>query len=315
MTQNPRLVLGQGTLNKEMSKTKKERQNYQLMPESTECRLQIGEFCCSLRFKDVDWAASVREYYKGFLWEKEPDLRIDLKIIPHKHWIEIPSSLILEKTVNGNQFDFHSGLLKGSLDLGNKKANIEVKYGLLKNARVFEQFLYQVYYTLLEERYPSKIPNDYLLHACAVSKDGLGYVFTGPPGSGKSTIAHLSNSYQVLNDEIVIIGKRDDAFYVRSTPFNGEFKTKVNSCVSLRAIFYLRHGKSNYLRLLKPMEFVKLAIREIIVPMPLLSEDNAKSFSKMMNYCAELASEVPCYELYFVPEKGIWEFIELSLGE
>ena len=285
------------------------------MQDLKECKLQIGEFCCSLRFKDAGWAASVMEYFHGFLSEKQPDICIDFEIISHKHWIELPCSLMLEKTVNGNHFDFHSGLLRGSLDLANRRADIEVKYGLLKNARVFEQFLYYLYYTLLEEKYPSEKPDNYLLHACAVDIGGQGHVFTGPSGSGKTTIGCLANGYQVLNDEMVIIGKKHGRYQVQSTPFNGEFKTKVNGAAPLRAIFYLRHGDKNHLRPLKPIEFVSLAIREVVVPTPLFSEYDANDLSKMTDFCMQMVSEVPCYELYFVPDEGIWKFIEKSLKE
>lgn len=284
----------------------------EILQDSKECRLQIGEFCCSLRFKDADWAASVREYYQGFLSEKKPDISVDLTIVPHKQWIELPNSLMLKRNVNGNHFDFHSGLLRGSLDLASKGASIEVKYGLLKNPRVFEQFFYHLYYTLLEEKYPHEKPNNYLLHACGVDMGGLGYVFTGPAGSGKSTIGQLANNYRVLNDEMVIVGKKDVKYQVQSTPFNGEFKTKVNGCVPLRAIFYLRHGESNSLRPLKPAEFVRFVVREVVVPMPLHVEYSAKDLSKMTDFCAKLVSEVPCYEFYFVPDEGIWKFIEQS---
>ena len=63
---------------------------------------------------------------------------------------------------------------------------------------------------------------------------------------------------------------------------------------------------------LKPVEFVSLAMREVVVPTPLLSEYSAKDLSKMTDFCTLLVSEVLCYELYFVPDEGIWKFLEES---
>ncbi|MBN1930035.1 MAG: hypothetical protein JW786_00310 [Desulfobacterales bacterium] len=285
------------------------------MQNPKEFRLQIGQFCCELRFKEANWATSVKEYYQGFLSEEEPDIFINLTVVPHQQWIELPCSLMIDRRVDGNHFDFHSGLLRGSLDLINKRAKVEVKYGLLKNARIFEQFFYHLYYTLLEERYPNEKPNNYLLHACAVDVGDQGYVFTGPSGSGKSTIGLLADNYNVLNDEMVIIGKRNVRYpyQVRSTPFNGEFKTKVNGSVPLKAIFCIRHGRSNFLRPLKPAEFVRFVLREVVVPLPLHTEYSAEHLFKMTDFCAQLVSEVPCYELSFVPDEGIWKFIELNV--
>ena len=141
---------------------------------------------------------------------------------------------------------------------------------------------------------------------------GLGYIFTGPAGSGKSTIGQLANNYRVLNDEMVIVGRKDGAYQIQSTPFNGEFKTKVNGCAPLSAIFYLRHGESNSLRPLKPAEFVRVVVREVVAPMPLHVEYSAKDLSKMTDFCAQLVSEVPCYEFHFVPDETIWKFIGQS---
>lgn len=285
-----------------------------ILQDPEECRLQIGEFCCVLRFNDTDYAGSVRDYYKGFLSIQPPDLTIHVDIILHQDEVQVPDSLLASKTVEGQDFDFHHGLLKGSLTLKAKRCQIKVKNALLSGSsvRVFEQFLYQTYYTLLEERYPD-IGNNYLLHSSAVRKEGLGYAFVGPPESGKSTVACLSNSYEVLNDEMVIVGKEDGEFQIRSTPFNGLFTGKVNGAAPLRAIFYLRHGDKNYLRPLKPTDFIGLAVREVVVPTPLLSEYGAKDLSNMTDFCAQLVSEVPCYEFYFVPDESIWGFIEESL--
>ena len=281
--------------------------------DSKECRLQIGEFCCSLRFKDADWAASVRNYYNGFLSEKEADLWIDFKIVPHKNWIELPSSLILEKTVNGNQFDFHSGLLRGSLDLPNSRADVEIKYGLLKNARVFDQFLYQVYYTLLKERYPNNITNDLLVHASGVVMDGKAYVFAGPSGSGKSTIAWLSSGYSILNDEIVILGKKNGYFQAASTPFGQQLENRKNITTRLKAIFLIRHGDQNYVQDLSPPTFAKFLFREVIFPIPLLSTDRRGALTEVLGFCGTVATEAPCYELYFLPNESVWKCIEENL--
>lgn len=286
------------------------------MKDSNECNLQIGEFCCSLRFKDFEYANSVRNYYKGFLSTKVPDLIIDIRIILHHDQINVPDSLIASKKIDGNHFDFHHGLLKGFLMIEDKECNIHVKNALLSGSpvRVFEQFFYQLYYTLLEKKYPAT-HNNYLLHACAVKRNDQGYVFTGPSGSGKSTIARLSETYQVLNDEMVIIGKKDLKYHVQSTPFNGLFRHKVNKSVPLRAIFYLRHGEKNSIEALRPAKFVNLVMREVAAPIPLLAEFSAKDLIKITDFCEELITEVPCYELYFVPDENIWNFIDESIRE
>ncbi len=73
-----------------------------------ECRLQIGDICCSLRFKDTHYSESVRNFYKDFLSENEPDLTIEVNIVLHNEEIDIPSNILMSKTVDGNNFNLNS---------------------------------------------------------------------------------------------------------------------------------------------------------------------------------------------------------------
>ena len=279
---------------------------------SSEARIQVGAFCLSMRFGDPDYAASVRRYYAGFLSDREPDLLIDVEIAMHEERIEVPNALLARKTVKGNRFEFDSGLLKGILNSKGKQCKIVVKNALLTGScvRVFEQFLYQVYYTLLKQREPNANPNYLLIHASGVGKEGWGYVFTGPPMSGKSTIAALSSEHTILNDEILIVGTRDRRFYVQSTPFNGECKTKEDACLPLRAVFYLKQDERNYLEELDESESIRLFYREVIPPSPLLSHDMAHALSETLDFCIRVVQEMPFYVLHFLPDASFWECIE-----
>ena len=279
---------------------------------STEVRIQVGAFCISMRFRDPDYAAFVRKYYAGFLSEKEPDLIIDVEIALHSEKIDVPNALLAQKSVEGDRFDFHSGLLKGTLNLKDKYCKIIVKNALISGSyiRVFEQFLYQTYYTLLKYKEPDAEPNNLLVHAAGVGREGRGYVFTGPPMSGKSTIAALSSEHTILNDEIVIVGKRNGRFHVQSTPFNGKCKTKEEACLPLRAICYLKQDKRNYLEKLDKSEFIRLSFREVIPPLPLLSRDTTHALSEILDFCIHVTQEVPFYSLHFLPDVSFWGCIE-----
>lgn len=278
----------------------------------TEIKIQVGAFCLSMRFRDSDYAATTGRYYAGYLSEKEPDLLIDLDIALHNDKIDVPKALQAKKSVEGNRFDFHSGLLKGTLNLKEKRCKISVKNDLLSmsNIRIFEQFLYQVYYTLLKHENPNTVPNNFLVHAAGVGREGWGYVFSGPPMSGKSTIASLSSEHTILNDEIVIVGKQNGRFHVQSTPFNGKCKIKEEACLPLRAICYLKQDKRNYLEKLDKSEFIRLFFHEVIPPYPLLSRDKAQALSDMLDFCIHVTQEVPFYSLHFLPDVSFWECLE-----
>jgi len=277
-----------------------------------ECRLGIGDFCCSIACKDPLIALCFREYYSGFLVsEREPDLTINIGIAYHPVGAyQIPNSILLTKVADGNYFSFASGLLEGSIDLSRKCCEITVKEALLcgGNIRIFEQFLYQVYYTLLHDQSPQLM--SFLIHASGVIRNGKGFAFSGRSGSGKSTIASLSSQEIVLNDEIVIIENRNGSFWVRSTPFNGLYRSKKNAEAPLKAIFLLEHSKENYLIPLSKDGFSRKFVKELIFSAPLLSTDRTKAFSDMLHFCSYLVESVPVYRLGFRPDRSFWECID-----
>jgi len=279
---------------------------------SNECRIAIGDFCCSLVCKEPYVILCFQEYYSGFLIpEREPDFVIELEVAYHEvGYYQVPSSLFMTKVLQGNHFSFGSGLLEGFLHLSDKRCNIVVKEVLLggPSIRIFEQFLYQVYYTFLYNQ--NSRPTSFLIHASGVNRNGKGFAFSGRSGCGKSTIASLSSQEIVLNDEIIIIEKRNSGFWVRSTPFNGRYKIKKNNEVPLKAIFLLKHAKENYLKPLSNADFTREFVQEVIFSIPLFSTDRTKAFSEMLDFCSQLVKEVPIYQLYFRPDRSFWECID-----
>jgi len=282
--------------------------------DDTECRLQIGDFCCSLRFKDPSYSSYLKDHYKGFISEKEPKLTIDVDVhvTLDNEEAASPSSLLTSKTVNGNDFVFLDGLITGTLNFGEKQCTVSFSG---QGLDVVKQFMFMVYYTVLKRYYPSDSKNNFLVHGCAVSKNGEGHVFTGPSESGKSTIATLSSDYKVLNDEIVIIKKQNGSFVVGSTPFRGDFLANEDACAPLKAIFLIKHGNGrNVIKTISRKEFITRFFREITYPESLLSTNREDGFSEMLDFCDDVASEVPFYELQFLPDKSFWDSIaELKL--
>jgi hypothetical protein len=278
-----------------------------------ECRLEIGEFCCALRFNaDAKYIESVNNYFEHFLSEGDPDITVDIEIILHQDVISVPNSLYYEKTVDGKKFNFHSGLITGTLDLASKTCTIKVKNTLFGNptVRVFEQFLLQLYYTLLENKYGNAWPEQLLVHACSILNGGCGYVFTGPSGSGKSTVALLSSAYTVLNDEISLIKKEGDCYNIYATPFNGYCRLKQNMSGPLKKIFILKQDSRHYLNKQQPAESILALSREIVPPMGILSTEKSTALSMSFTSVTQLLAGVPCYELHFLPDKNFWACIE-----
>jgi hypothetical protein len=273
-----------------------------------ECRLKIGDVCCSLVLNSQRHCSSLKSYYNNFLSNEEPDFTVYTNITQSEEKIVLPVSIIMSKTVDGNNFNFHSGLIKGSINREARKCTIDVNHILFRRIRLFEHFLFQIYYTVLNDL-NSKKSESFLLHACSVEKEGTGYVFTGPPESGKSTIARLSSKHNVLGDEIALIKEQNENYYIESTPFRGDFKESNKGKVKLGGIFLIKHGKKNIIREIGKKEFVTSFIREIIYPATLLSTDKLEIYSKMFEISSSIADTVPFYELSFLPDETFWNNI------
>ena len=169
--------------------------------------------------------------------------------------------------------------------------------------------LFQVYYTILKQR-NIDIKTNSIIHGCAVVKNECGYLFSGPSGTGKSTIAKISSDCTILNDELVIVNRSNGHYEISSTPFRGDFKNTINSSAPLSALFLIKHGKQNIIRKISKTEFVTRLVREVIYSDSLLSTKRKESFLEMMDFCSGIADIVPFYELQFLPDKSFWDCID-----
>ena len=62
-----------------------------------------------------------------------------------------------------------------------------------------------------------------ILHSAVVVKDGVGWVFSGRSGAGKTTISELCHNagWNILNDDRVMVFKREGSWKVAGTPWHG----------------------------------------------------------------------------------------------
>jgi len=174
-----------------------------------------------------------------------------------------------------------------------------------------------------EELFSPFIPLDYLfrllmiflvplnegieIHACGIIDNGKGMVFTGPSGFGKTTTANLWNGTEgvkVLNDERIIIRKRGGRFWVYGTPWHGLGGFALPDGAPLERIFFIRHAEENMITPKSGAEAASGILARVYFP----SFDQF-GLGHLLDICSQLASEVPCYELGFVPDERVIDFI------
>jgi hypothetical protein len=151
------------------------------------------------------------------------------------------------------------------------------------------------------------------LHGCGiVGPDGVGNLFVGHSGAGKSTTARLWSAredVEVLSDDRIII--RQDAVHGESgrvvmygTPWHGEaaFASPANAC--LARILILQHGRGNTLTRLSPSQAVAELFARSFVPF-----HRHAYVSAALEFLQDVANAVPCYRYSFEPDEGAVERI------
>jgi hypothetical protein len=83
-----------------------------------------------------------------------------------------------------------------------------------------------------------------LIHAAVAVRDGIGWVFAGRSGTGKSTLSGLCHreGWRILNDDRVLVFRRGGEWQVAGTPWHGSGRFAEAAEVPLGGIFCLNQA-------------------------------------------------------------------------
>ena len=146
-----------------------------------------------------------------------------------------------------------------------------------------------------------------LMHACAISERGRGVIFPGTSGAGKSTLASLWEGQEgvvVLSDDRVIVRPRGGRFWVYGTPWHGDVQVASPLGVPLEKVFFLKHAEGNTVTINRGTE---AAVTLLMRAFPTFWD--AAGMQYTLRLCDELSREVSCYELGFVPDESVLDFV------
>jgi hypothetical protein len=145
-----------------------------------------------------------------------------------------------------------------------------------------------------------------LLHACGIDDSSSGYLFLGNSGHGKSTMARIwfENKSTVLNDDRIIVEEKDGALWMYGTPWHGDFGELCLKGVPISKIFFLRKGEKTSAVARKGSEAISMLLARAFLPFW-----DKKGMNDTLHLCHLLISNIPCYELTFVPNRDIIEFV------
>lgn len=145
------------------------------------------------------------------------------------------------------------------------------------------------------------------LHGCGVVVDGRGILFTGVSGAGKSTLANLWKKragVPILSDDRVIVRPINDRFWMFGTPWHGDAKTALPQGAPLGNVCLIKHNPENYAL---PLKASDAASRLMVRCFPTFFDRSGMLYT--LGLLGEIAEQVPCYELGFVPDESILDFV------
>ncbi len=150
-----------------------------------------------------------------------------------------------------------------------------------------------------------------LMHACGVVYKRKGFLFAGISGAGKSTTARLwqkTKQAKILNDDRIIIRKRNSRFWIYGTPWHGDAGVYSTASAPLEKIFFLKKSSSNHLRRLDPLEAVS---RLLVCAFPTFWDKQGMKYS--LSFCQDLAQNCAALEFGFLPHESAVKFLTNNL--
>ncbi len=141
--------------------------------------------------------------------------------------------------------------------------------------------------------------NALLLHSSSIINDNYGIVGSGISGSGKSTFAKKlkSEGCTILHDEITLIRKLNEKFYIYPTPFNYNPKHIVNFLPKkeLKKIFILKRKSNYYLKNIDKKKFYQEILKLIFG----YNNTDKYTYNLILNILNQIYNNVTVDELSF----------------
>lgn len=144
-----------------------------------------------------------------------------------------------------------------------------------------------------------------LIHACGINDGGRGYLFAGNSTHGKSTMASIWKDHAtVLNDDRIVLRQRQDGFWMYGTPWHGDNTSVSPERVRIDKIFFLKHADSHKVTRKHGSAAASMLLARAFPPLW-----DRPGMAKILDFCAQLVAGIPCYQLDFLPDDSIIDFV------
>ena len=150
-----------------------------------------------------------------------------------------------------------------------------------------------------------------LVHSAGIKDGRNGYLFAGESRSGKSTTARIWNNHSsvnILNDDRVIVRKKDNKFYMYSTPWHGDyldyFDNGFTDKALLTKLFSIYHTKDNRAKKVDCLEGFSIFFQALFVS---FWDKHCLEFAS--GFLADMFFRLSFYRLGFRNNKNVISYV------
>lgn len=146
------------------------------------------------------------------------------------------------------------------------------------------------------------------LHGCGVQMDGVGLLFVGESGAGKSTVARLMamcRGTQVLSDDRIILRESEGRCWIHGTPWHGDARAGAPGRVELKKVFIIRHGDKN-----AAQPLVRAQGAAALLARSFLTYWDAEGMKYTLDLIERVSNRIPIYDLAFIPTLECVEYVK-----
>jgi hypothetical protein len=280
--------------------------------------IQIGGICCALKCEDNEVYHGMRELYRDFLAEEAADITVELELTDQPGPDSAGEASTGTEDAHEHNHSGHSGhevsckydAARHVMSLACDKSLVDPnsEYNSLNN------LFSLVYYQACRIKYDDYLPA-MLVHSCGILRNGQVFMFAGPSGAGKTTIARLCGERdgEVINDEMLLISRQTPAgkgIGVQSAPIINRLAPWRKKSGLLRCILLLKQSDRTLVRSLPRTDAYLRFLRQIITPIYIGEAEMRNVLPLMAEFSDVVTAAVPVYELEFTLDgELLWQVV------
>jgi hypothetical protein len=143
-----------------------------------------------------------------------------------------------------------------------------------------------------------------------VTSDGVGTLFAGQSGAGKTTMAKLWLSepdITILSDERVVLRQEGDDIWMYGTPWHGDGRIANQGRARLGRVFFLRHAARNQVASVSATASIARLFACGFAPF-----HHRDGLDYTLRFLEQVALRCDCRELGFLPDRSAVAFVRAN---